>query len=223
VNRTRKAQIVVLVVLVALVVAFFLMRPPDLEAQAREMVWAALNNDPDTIYAYAPEHEIRECRLTRDKWRQVWRELIQPRIQGFERPGEINSHLEPNHQGLAEIELQYPSGVTARIGVACFAGDSKCEYPALNFLVSAWLIEYQRKHRLSTDDLTNVDRVRAWLEGIRADKERMKELGIPGRVEEDPAVPLKAWDKSEENCLLLLQQVEQEHARSTAPTGNGGE
>lgn len=177
--------------------------PASLEAEARNVARMVVDGRARDLYRYVAPHERELAGLTEEKWEQVWRELINPRIGGLRWSGKINSWQSGGTAG-ADTSLEAEGGVQVPISCQVWRTDGGTKTLLLSLLTQARIAEYMREHHLS--QLTPVQMIEAARRGLEKDIPVLKRLGIKGTVTADPLDGLETWDEK----LRRAEQMEAE-------------
>lgn len=195
------------------VLAVRLFRARTLEDDARDMLNAALSNNPDEVYSYSPPEERAALGLTREKFRAVWAKLIAPRLALYHVTGSITSELLGNSEGVARAPMECELNRRAYpLPCDVYAGDHQGTLPVLRFfLIQAWRLDYFGNHNVPADI---PDTIQAEIQGLKRDRDFLQSLGLrafyisPDR----PLLEFDAWQQKMEQDY----QREANKARSQA-------
>lgn len=175
--------------------------PVSLEAEARRVAHLVVDGRAGELYRYAAPHERELTGLTEEKWEQVWRELIHPRIGGLRLSGEMKTWQSGGTAG-ADMSLIADGGMEVPLSCQVWRTGEGAKTLLLNLLSQARIAEYMREHRLS--QLTPLQLVQAAREGLEKDIPVLTRLGLKGTVSADPLDGLETWDEK----LKRAEQME---------------
>lgn len=211
-KRPLTIGVMVLIALVALWLYILWSAQSTLDRDAKTIIEAALNNDPDTVYLYAFDFQKETMGVSKDRFAQMWRTLIQPRMKGVTRVGEISAHVfRGDHQAEGWTNVKLPSGATFELSVAPWATGERGGCHLLHFLIIAWDIEYVHA---KGHPLTPEASLKARLQGIGKDRPVLESLGFMGWPPEEPGGRVVSWDETIRFWEKRLVEIAQTAQRS---------
>lgn len=189
-----------------LCVYFWLSAPTTLDQDATTIIEAALDNDPETVYRYVFHFQKDATGVTKERFAQMWRTLIEPRMRGIERVDDIKAEVfRGDHQGQAWTTVRLPSGATFTLGTAPQATDHGGGIGMLEFLNEAWHIEYVYEKGLPQQPKSFIE---ARLRGIMNDRNMLESLGFEGIPPGMPGEKVTPWGAAIENLQKWLRKLE---------------
>jgi hypothetical protein len=191
---------------VGLVYLFHALSPPNMGSEARRLLSYALRNQPERMFQFSAVHEQAMTGLTVESWVQVWHKLIYPRLAKYKPVGSVKSSGD-ERSGSASVEMVGENGHRVVFVMDCHRSPEGAKTTLLSLVEEMWLWEYGSKHRLREFSAEHF--WRAGLEGIRADRVVLEELGIRGFASLDPTEPLVTFDAIEKSCESRLRALQE--------------
>lgn len=196
--------------IVALCFVFYLLTPTQPYRRAIRLVDAIADGDGAMMNHFSLARERELLGLNSSKFQRVWNELVQPRIQSFSQYVSQDAYNEANGaEGVCHRIMRAPSGRTIDISAAAFVVDSGDVEQLMmsHILQTGWFAEYITNKDLKT---TKSSMISAMLSGIRADKHKLLEIGVPGILDGDEdSSTVATWDELEERCASYLNKAAQ--------------
>lgn len=114
--------------------------------EARKILMAIANDDPDFIYRHFHEMEVRETGLTKEKWRRIWTELIKPRYEGHTFTGEVELEPMSPWQLTGNIHMRDSKGRAYVRDIVVSWDDDKALVTAHTIISGSHYDNYRGKH-----------------------------------------------------------------------------
>jgi hypothetical protein len=198
-NKRRKLTLSILGLLAVSVGTLLYVRTPKpLENDCRNLLQAALRNDPDTVFSYSSEAERAAVPMSPASFRAAWAKLIAPRLALYKPSGSVSSSTYGSQfQSTAEVGLVGPKGQQRKLTTYLFSATEKGKGPILTeFLVAAWALEH---YSVTDKPYNQIDSQLAKAEGAAKDKETLEQLGMHGLFTK-PGEPIVTWDEIVARC-----------------------
>jgi len=196
------------IVVVAFTIHNLTSRPPSMEAASRNFLTALREGDGRSLYDYTLPAERELYRLTPAKMELFVNEFVKPRISRFHANGPVKAIQVPGGaQAQVFQDLVDERGRPFEFAVHPIATPDGAKEKIGTILNLVWYMEYLvQRGSPRTHDNT----LRAYIEGIRHDRQRLIELGFAGYASSagsDPtAEQLYEWDEAQKSLQSMLDK-----------------
>lgn len=181
-KRRRVLALAAIALAISGAVTYLRLRAADPEVAARSALLALMDRSADRYFEYrVPAEEA--LGPDRQKFRAVWRELIEPRLARARWGRDMTSTRlnDPATQGTAQVPLRLPDGTEFLWGVVTWTTDQGPKIPVMwDTLSMAWVLDYAVDNPQAYRERRPF--AEAKLAGLRRDRRRLEELGIRGMV-----------------------------------------
>ncbi len=180
-------------------------RTSSLERQAANILRQVESGDA-SLYDNGYEHERKALGLTPEKVERLYHQLVLPRFAKYKPLGEIRTMVNRSHsQAVAWRRYENEKGQIFDLNVSPWATPEGARQMILARLATAWVVQYRMDRNLDENDSEGV--LLAKLEGLKADRAALEQIGIPGLVGDSPSTPFRSWDACEREWRHLLQDL----------------
>lgn len=203
IKKSRLAVTVVSAIVLTILVAIIYrwMFPASIAQEAANYLDAIERGSGKEVFGYLDESEIKALGLTPTKVEAVLRQIVRPRF-ALMKPGDSWSEVYADgSQGVAGRELIGEDGRVYQFFFALHESEEGPKTLLSSVIQAAWHVEYIYRQGKEYDARTVREAI---LQGVRADRDKLTKIGIPGLVDFPPYAELRTWDRLESEMVAKL-------------------